>query len=53
MDDMVFAVNMPPQAPSPGQAAFSMAVSSSVVIVPAAHAPMASNTVVMSMFLPS
>ena len=53
MDDIVLAVNIPPHAPSPGHAAFSIAVSSSGVIVPAAHAPMASNTVVMSMFLPS
>ena len=52
IDDMVFAVNIPPHAPSPGHAAFSMSVSSSSVMVPAAHAPTASNTVVMSMLLP-
>ena len=52
MDDMVLAVNIPPQAPSPGQAAFSISVSSCSVIAPVAHAPTASNTVVMSMFLP-
>jgi hypothetical protein len=41
---MVFAVYMPPQEPWPGQAAFSMAVSSSRVIRPAAHAPTPSKT---------
>ena len=41
---IVLAVYMPPHAPSPGQAAFSIAVSSSRVIVPAAWAPTASNT---------
>ena len=52
IDDIVLAVNMPPHAPSPGHAAFSMSLSSSSVMVPAAHAPTASNTVVMSMLLP-
>ncbi len=41
---MVLAVYMPPQAPSPGQVAFSMAVSSSWVILPAAQAPTPSKT---------
>ncbi len=53
MEDIVLAVNIPPHAPSPGHAARSMAPSSSSVIVPAAHAPTASNTVVMSMLAPS
>ena len=52
MLDIELAVNMPPQAPSPGHAARSMSSTSSRVIVPAAHAPTASNTVVISMFLP-
>ena len=52
IDDIVLAVNMPPHAPSPGHAARSISVSSSSVIVPAAHAPTASNTVVISMLLP-
>ncbi len=50
--DIVFAVNMPPHAPSPGQASRSISSSSCCDIFPAAHAPIASNTVVMSMFLP-
>src|SRR5206468_1332588 len=41
---IVLAVNCPPQAPSPGQAAHSMAWSSSGPIFPALHAPMASKT---------
>ena len=52
IEDMVLAVNMPPHAPSPGHAARSISVSSPSVMVPAAHAPTASNTVVMSMLLP-
>ena len=44
----MLAVNMPPQAPSPGQAFFSIAYNSSSVILPAAQAPIASNTEVMS-----
>ncbi len=48
IDDIVLAVNMPPQAPSPGQARRSISPSSSSEIVPAAHAPTASNTLVMS-----
>ncbi len=49
---IVFAVNMPPQAPSPGQALDSISWSSSSVIVPAAQAPTASNTLVMSSAVP-
>ena len=43
---IVFAVNWPPQAPSPGQATFSSACSFSSVmeLEPAAWAPTASNT---------
>ncbi|CAH0309026.1 hypothetical protein SRABI128_04442 [Microbacterium sp. Bi128] len=43
MQAMVLAVYMPPQAPSPGQMAFSMRSRSSRLILPAAHAPTASN----------
>ena len=35
-DDIVFAVNMPPQAPTEGQAFFSMPMKSSSLILPAA-----------------
>ena len=49
---IVLAVNMPPHAPSPGQALRSISPSSSSVIVPAAHAPTASNTLVMSSATP-
>ncbi len=42
-DAMVFAVYMPPQAPSPGQMARSMASTSARDILPAAHAPTASK----------
>ena len=45
---IVLAVNMPPQAPSPGHARRSISSSSSSLIVPAALAPTASNTLVMS-----
>ena len=41
---IVFAVNCPPQAPAPGDAASSISVSSASVILPAAWAPTASNT---------
>jgi hypothetical protein len=40
---MVLAVYMPPQAPSPGQIAFSISVTSSRVIKPRTQAPTASN----------
>ena len=49
---MVLAVNMPPQAPSPGHAVRSISPSSSSVMVPAAVAPTASNTDVMSVAVP-
>ncbi len=52
IDAMVLAVNMPPHAPSPGHALRSMAPSSSAVMVPSAHAPTASNTLVMSSVVP-
>ncbi len=40
--DIVFAVNWPPQAPAPGQAADSSSWSSSSLIFPAAWAPIPS-----------
>ena len=48
IDDIVFAVNIPPHAPSPGHALRSISLSSSSVIVPSACAPTASKTLVMS-----
>ena len=42
--DMVFAVNCPPQAPAPGQAAASSSSRSASLIRPAACAPTASKT---------
>ena len=50
---IVLAVNMPPHAPSPGQAARSISSSSSGVIAPAAQAPTASKSVVTSIALPA
>ncbi len=52
---MVLAVYIPPQAPSPGQIARSMASTSSRLISPRAHAPTASNASMMvtSRSLPS
>ena len=44
---IVLAVYMPPQAPSPGQIARSMASTSSREISPRAHAPTASNASAM------
>ena len=41
---IVFAVNIPPQAPSPGQAAFSISPNSDSVIFPRAQAPTPSKT---------
>jgi len=38
-DAIVFAVYIPPQAPSPGTIAHSIFLSSSSLIVPALHAP--------------
>ena len=46
-DDMVLAVYMPPQAPTLGQAFFSMPSKSSLAILPAANAPTASNGLTM------
>ncbi|MNC90846.1 hypothetical protein D3C83_69990 [compost metagenome] len=42
-EDMVFAVYMPPQAPTEGQAFFSMPRKSSSLILPALKAPTASK----------
>ena len=50
--DIVLAVNWPPQAPAPGQAASSTSSSSSELIFSAAWAPIASNTSWMVMSLP-
>jgi hypothetical protein len=47
-DAIVLAVNIPAHEPSVGQARFSISPSSFSVIVPAAHAPMASNTLTTS-----
>ena len=44
---IVFAVYMPPQAPSPGQIARSIASRSSRLIRPRAQAPTASNASMM------
>ena len=44
---MVLAVYIPPQAPSPGQMARSMASTSARLIRPAAQAPTASNASMM------
>ena len=41
---IVFAVNWPPHAPMPGEAASSSSLRSSSEILPAARAPMASKT---------
>ena len=40
---------MPPQAPSPGQIAFSTRVTSASLILPARHAPTASKASMMVM----
>ena len=52
---MVFAVYIPPQAPSPGQIARSIRSTSSSLISPRAHAPTASKAsmIVTSRLLPS
>ena len=42
-DDIVFAVNIPEHAPSPGHAAFSIPVRSSSESCPRDHDPTASN----------
>ncbi len=46
-DDMVLAVNIPPQAPAPGQAFFSISISSSRGSLPATCCPRASKTLTM------
>ena len=50
---MVFAVYMPPQAPSPGQIARSIRSTSSRVIRPRRHAPTASKASMMVTWRPS
>ena len=54
-DAIVFAVYIPPQAPSPGQIALSIRLTSSSLINPRAQAPTASNASIMvtSRFVPS
>jgi len=49
---MVFAVYWPPQAPTLGQAFFSMPSKSSRDILPAVNAPTASNGLTMVSFWP-
>ncbi len=51
----MFAVYMPPQAPSPGAIAHSMRLRSASLILPARHAPTASNEsmIVTSFSVPS
>ena len=51
-DDMVFAVNMPPQAPVPGSALRSMPSKSSFDSLPAVNSPTASNGLTMVRSLP-
>src|SRR5215467_15097731 len=51
-DDIVLAVYCPPQAPTDGQAFFSIPSKSSCDILPAARAPTASNAETMVSFLP-
>src|SRR5260221_2717729 len=51
-EDMVFAVYWPPQAPTDGQAFFSMPSKSSCDIFPAASAPTASKGETMVSFCP-
>ena len=46
-EDMVLAVNIPPQAPAPGQAVFSISMSSSRGSLPATCWPRASKTLTM------
>jgi hypothetical protein len=51
-DDIVLAVYWPPQAPTDGQAFFSMPTKSSCDILPAVKAPTASNGLTMVSFWP-
>src|SRR5262252_5725412 len=51
-DDIVFAVYMPPQAPTDGQAFFSTPTKSSSLILPAQYAPTASKALTMVRSLP-
>ena len=48
---MVLAVYIPPQAPAPGQAFFTICLNSDSSIVPATFSPQASNAETMSNFL--
>ena len=50
---MVLAVYMPPQAPSPGQMAFSISVSRSRLILPARQAPVPSKASMIVTVSPS
>ena len=50
---IVLAVNMPPQAPSPGQMARSILSTSSRVMSPLMHAPTASKASMIVTSLPS
>ena len=52
-EDMVFAVNMPPHEPTPGQAWRSTSSSSASSICPALNWPTASKALTMVRFLPS
>src|SRR5260370_13728609 len=51
-EDMVFAVYWPPQAPTDGQAFFSIPSKSSSDILPAVNAPTASNGLTIVSFSP-
>src|SRR5438874_12685169 len=51
-DDIVFAVYWPPQAPTEGQAFFSIPSKSACDILPAVKAPTASNGLTMVSFSP-
>jgi hypothetical protein len=51
-DDIVFAVYWPPQAPTDGQAFFSIPSKSACDILPAVKAPTASNGLTMVSFSP-
>ncbi len=52
-EDIVLAVNIPPQEPAPGQALRSTARSSASSILPAACSPTASNTLTIVRSRPS
>jgi hypothetical protein len=52
-EDIVLAVNMPPQEPAPGHAWHSIALSRASSMRPAARSPTASKTLTMVRSLPS